>query len=120
MNVFPLFSASSREKRAEDWEKTCSRCGLCCHEKQVVGTDVIFDLDSWCEHYDPRTKTCRIYARRLTEQVRCSRVTRWKAMTSRLLPDECAYVKWAVSKHIRFAPYRRIRYIRESDDDIHD
>ncbi len=99
------------------WEKRCRRCGLCCYEKTIIGNEVVYDLDSWCEHFDPETKSCRIYASRLTEQVRCRRVTRFKAMFAAYLPPECGYVKWAISRRLRFAPHRRIRYIHSKEDD---
>jgi len=105
-----------RQRRVEQWESHCNRCGLCCHEKTLIGNEVIYDLDSWCEHYDPETKLCRIYAKRLTEHSRCKAVTLRRAMFSSYLPPTCGYVQWAQSHHLRWAPYRRIRYVRNGDD----
>ena len=94
-----------------DWEAKCNRCGLCCHEKVIVEKEVLFDLDSYCEYYDPKTHHCTIYLERLDKSNRCKRVTWAKAMFASYLPDECAYVQWARSLHLRFAIRRRIRFI---------
>jgi uncharacterized protein len=105
------------------WEEKCNRCGLCCHEKTIIGNEVIFDMDSYCEFYDPKTHQCTIYLERLEKSNRCKRVTWSKAMFASYLPDECAYVQWARSHHLRFAIRRRIRFVggnREGSGDEED
>lgn len=97
------------------WETKCSRCGLCCHEKVIVGQRVVYDLDSHCENYDPRTHQCKIYFERLEKQSRCKRVSRFAAMFASYLPESCAYVQWARSKHLRFALRRKIEFSRSGD-----
>lgn len=92
------------------WEEKCSRCGLCCHEKVVVGREIIFNLNTHCEHYDPKTHHCTIYLERLERYSRCRRVTRFKAMFASYLPDSCAYVQWARECHLRFVLPRRIHF----------
>ncbi|MGM0432708.1 MAG: hypothetical protein ACQEQU_08340 [Spirochaetota bacterium] len=109
-----------RKEASTSWEDRCRRCGVCCHEKTIRGNEVVYDLDSWCEFYDPQTKRCRVYSRRLVEQVRCRRITRFRAMFSSYLPPECGYVQWASSRHLRFAPHRRIRYTHSGDADEDD
>src|SRR5690554_4887260 len=104
------------------WENTCTRCGLCCHEKIISGRSVVYDLDSHCEHYDPKTRQCTIYFQRLEKASRCKRITRFRAMFASYLPESCAYVQWAKSRHIRFAIHRDIRFFRRdrgsrSDDE---
>ena len=99
-------------RSSSNWEKKCFQCGLCCHEKVIVGKDVIYNLDAYCEYYDPKTHQCTIYLERLERNARCRRVTRFKAMFAYYLPDTCAYVQWARLHHIRFAPRRHIRYAR--------
>ena len=110
------------KQSAPAWEGTCNKCGLCCHEKVIMGRTVVYDLDSYCEYYDPKTRQCLIYFKRLEAQARCRRVTRFTAMFASYLPDTCAYVQWARSHHIRFAPRRYIRYVHgdrgnSSDDE---
>jgi uncharacterized cysteine cluster protein YcgN (CxxCxxCC family) len=109
-------------KRASKWEDMCHRCGLCCHEKVIIGDSVIYDLDTYCEYYDPTTRQCKVYFERLEAQARCRRVNRFRAMFAPYLPESCAYVQWARSHKIRFAPKRHIRFARgelssSSDDE---
>ncbi|MDD3822282.1 MAG: hypothetical protein WCY74_02705 [Sphaerochaetaceae bacterium] len=102
------------------WEAKCSRCGLCCHEKVIVGRQVIYDLDSHCEHYDRKTHQCKIYLQRLDRESRCRRVTRFAAMFASYLPESCAYVQWARSRHLRFAIRRHVRFTRGDRGDTGD
>jgi len=97
---------------AKSWEHKCNRCGLCCHEKVIIGDEVLLDLNTHCEHYDPKTHSCKIYIERLTLHRRCRKITPFHAMFARYLPDECAYVQWARSRHLRFALKRRIRFVQ--------
>ena len=106
-----------KQERTQKWDSHCSRCGLCCHEKTIIGKEVVYDLDQWCEHFDPITRTCRVYAKRLTEHVRCRPVTVFRAMFATYLPPECGYVRWAEQHHLRLAPYRRIHYVRDGEED---
>lgn len=96
------------------WDAKCKRCGLCCHEKVVVGSDVIIDLDAPCEHFNVKTRLCEIYTQRLKLNGRCRRLTPWRAMFARYLHDECAYVQWAKENRIRFALKRNLRLLRGS------
>ncbi len=93
------------------WESHCKKCGLCCHEKVIVDNTLVIDLDTYCEHYDVKTKTCKIYATRFIDSVRCKKVTLAKAMFAPYLPLTCGYVEWAKLKHIRFASLRILRLI---------
>lgn len=102
------------------WEEKCSRCGLCCHEKVIMGREVIYDLDAHCEHYDPTTHQCKIYFERLERHARCRRVSRFAAMFASYLPESCAYVQWARSRHLRFAIKRHIRFARGDRGDCGD
>ncbi len=107
-------------KESKSWEEKCHRCGLCCHEKVIVGNSVVYDLDSYCPHYDPKTHQCSIYLQRLEVEQRCRRVTRFTAMFASYLPESCAYVQEARKLHLRFAPKRTIHFARSSlssDDD---
>lgn len=100
------------KQSSASWENKCDCCGLCCHERVIVGRELVIDLSSYCEYYDPKTHQCTVYLERLERNARCRRVTRYTAMFSRYLPDACAYVQWARSHHLRFALPRRIRYSR--------
>ncbi len=107
-------------KESLSWQNTCKQCGLCCHEKVIVGNSVVYDMDSYCQYYDPKTHQCTIYLNRLEIEQRCKRVTRFKAMFASYLPDTCAYVEKARAKHLRFAPHRTIHFARSAlsgDDD---
>lgn len=97
--------------RVTNWESKCLKCGLCCHQKTVTTDQVIYDLSDHCEHFDPKTKLCKIYLTRLEETSYCKRVTRFKAMFASYLPDSCGYVEWARSKGLRFAKRKPFYYI---------
>lgn len=108
------------------WEEKCIRCGFCCHEKAVYGRNLVIDLDSWCEHFDPKTRQCTVYTERFIRNERCRKMTVWKAMFATYLPDNCAYVSWAKQNHLRFARHRFIRTIHsrtcppeESDEPLY-
>ena len=102
------------KRESLSWQNTCKQCGLCCHEKVIIGHNVIYDMDSYCQYYDPASHQCTIYLDRLEIEQRCKRVTRFKAMFASYLPDTCAYVEKARSKHLRFAPKRTIHFARSS------
>ncbi|MFA5570440.1 MAG: hypothetical protein ACOX0W_03325 [Sphaerochaetaceae bacterium] len=83
---------------------------------------VIYDLDSYCQFYDPNKKICTVYEQRFKKQSRCQRVTRWRAMFAPYLPPECGYVQWAKKRNLRWAKQRNIRFIHQhrgttSDED---
>ena len=108
------------------WEEKCDRCGLCCHEKVLYGDQLVIDLDSWCEFFDPKTKQCTVYAERFVRSVRCKKMTRLRAMFAPYLAPSCAYVEWARQKGLRFAKDRHLRLIHsktcpseDSDDPIY-
>ncbi|MFA6689151.1 MAG: hypothetical protein ACOX6K_06525 [Sphaerochaetaceae bacterium] len=103
-------SAAGRSSRS-GWEAKCRYCGLCCHEKALFGRQLVIDLDSWCEYFDPVTKSCRIYHERFAQSNRCRKVSVWKAMFASYLPPDCGYVQWARALHIRMAFPRRLRLI---------
>lgn len=102
------------------WESKCHCCGLCCHEKAIYGRELVIDLDSWCEHFDPVSRQCKIYYERFAQSNRCRKVSVWKAMFASYLPSECGYVQWARALHIRMAFPRRIRYIHSRGADSDD
>lgn len=93
------------------WESHCKKCGLCCHEKIIVDKTLVIDLDSCCEHYDVKTKTCKVYATRFVDSIRCQKVTLFKAIFAPYLPSTCGYVEWAKLKYIRFSRVRLLRLI---------
>lgn len=113
------------KKISSSWENMCLKCGLCCHEKVIIGDNVIYDLDSYCQHFDIKTKECKIYFERLEKESRCRRVNLFRAMFAPYLPESCAYVQWARKKHLRFAPKRHIHFTHQDrgsgqDDDADD
>ncbi|MDD2394191.1 MULTISPECIES: hypothetical protein [Sphaerochaeta] len=109
------------------WEDKCTKCGLCCHEKAVYGRNLVIDLDSWCEFFDPATKQCKVYSERFVRCARCQKMTRLRAMFASYLPETCGYVAWARKHHLRFAERRFIRFIHsktcpseDSDEPLYD
>lgn len=93
------------------WESHCKKCGLCCHEKVIIDDTLYIDLDTYCEHFDIKTKTCKIYAKRFVDSVRCKKVTPFKAMFASYLPPSCGYVEQAKLLHLRFSRVRLMRLI---------
>ncbi|MBL7005958.1 MAG: hypothetical protein ISR78_02625 [Spirochaetia bacterium] len=92
-----------KDLEKQEWEKICSRCGMCCHEKTVSSGTAVYHVNSPCIMLDKKTNTCKVYDNRFTEIPRCQSVNLCKAMFASYLPPDCAYVKWAERHHIRFA-----------------
>lgn len=72
-----------------EWEALCRRCGRCCYEKlELAG--VVYYTDIPCEHLDPQTRLCTVYARRDVVRAGCLRLT--PALVRRgYLPADCPY-----------------------------
>ncbi len=81
-------------RRRKDWEDTCTRCGLCCYEKDISGNGAVFiDLDRPCRFLDPATRACTVYDRRFRVCRDCRKVRMYHALFSRYMPPECGYVR---------------------------
>lgn len=98
------------------WESICRKCGLCCMEKTIVSSRVIYHLDKPCVHLDTSDMHCTIYASRFADCSHCRKMTLYKALFASYLPDSCGYVQWARRLHIRFAPDWEIIFIGDETD----
>lgn len=88
--------------KKDAWEKLCSGCGLCCHEKVITENLLLIDTSSACEFYDSESRLCTVYDRRFEKCPRCLKMTLFRAMFADYLPPTCGYVRWARAHHIRF------------------
>lgn len=89
----------------------CKKCALCCHDTALISNSIVINIDSYCEHYDIKTKTCKIYATRLIDSVRDNKSTVSKSVFDSYLPPTYDYVAWAKLKHIQFSSIRMLRLI---------
>jgi len=70
-------------------EAKCRRCGRCCRDKYIIG-DRMYYGESWCKHFDPETKLCRIYEQRHELNPQCLSVE--KGIELGVFPADCPYV----------------------------
>ena len=110
----------------------CLRCGLCCYEKIHLDDGRILITDIPCEHLDPATNLCRIYADRHARNRRCLPAEEAKALG--MLPAHCPYVAgdpdyepplllsehpaYREEVHRLFAEERRERSAASDDDPV--
>jgi uncharacterized cysteine cluster protein YcgN (CxxCxxCC family) len=72
------------------WDAICMRCGRCCFEKiDFEGT--IYYTDIPCEHFDPNTRLCQVYADRERVRKGCIQLTS-RDLDKGFLPADCPYV----------------------------
>jgi uncharacterized cysteine cluster protein YcgN (CxxCxxCC family) len=74
-----------------DWEAMCDGCGKCC---------AIRTTEYACPAFNCKTRRCTSYADR-TERYVCAKVTPDNIAPlyeAGILPDSCAYVRWAQKK----------------------
>jgi len=81
---------NSIEKKTEDWDSICGKCGRCCHEK-IDFEGIIYYTDQPCEFLDLATKSCRVYAERDSRRPGCIRLTP-ESVKKGFLPADCPYV----------------------------
>ncbi len=95
------------------WEDLCTSCGICCHEKTLLGRDtVIIHMDKPCEYLDKETNLCSCYPTRFKENPRCVKVHLGRAMLSGSLPATCGYVQCMSRLKLRWS--RKDTIIEES------
>lgn len=76
------------------WDDACSRCGLCCYEREVdEDGNVAVNLGAPCEFLDERSRTCRVYDERFERCDRCHRLTPRVVLFSDHLPPSCGYLR---------------------------
>ena len=92
--------------KKEEWEKLCTNCGLCCHEKVLSEDMLLIDLNVACSFYDEENKRCSVYNERFKKCPRCEKVNIFRAMFASYLPPSCGYVLWARKHHIRLCKKR--------------
>ena len=83
----------SVQARRDRWEGLCTRCGLCCYEKEIKGVSVVTNYRRPCLHLDTTTHQCTVYENRFEVCARCRRMTLRHALFVRWLPRNCGYVQ---------------------------
>ncbi len=104
MGFFGNCVRSLRARRAR-WEALCKRCGVCCYAKDSRLLRTIIFMNKPCEHFNKRTRLCKIYENRFTLCAFCGKVRLYHALFSRCLPDTCGYVEH----------YRRWRLVKGAE-----
>ena len=81
-------------KWRKDWDSLCSRCGLCCYERDVSRSGkVAVNLSQPCEYLDEDSRLCRVYKDRFRICSDCQKVNLFRALFHRSLPPSCAYAR---------------------------
>jgi hypothetical protein len=70
-------------------EELCEQCGRCCCRKFLLGERVYY-TPFFCDHLDPRTRLCRVYAYRQKVNPHCIRVP--AGLQRGVFPADCPYV----------------------------
>lgn len=81
-------------KDRAEWESICRKCGKCCYEKIDLGAGEIVYTSEPCEHLDPDSNLCKVYARRHEVVPECMSLTEALVRTLHWLPEDCAYVEY--------------------------
>ena len=79
--------------RRARWESYCTRCGLCCYEKERQGSTVVTDYRHPCVHLDISTRLCTVYENRFAVCAQCRPMTLFHALFVTWLPPTCGYVR---------------------------
>ncbi len=74
-----------------DWDAICKNCGICCLYKINVNGETKYSRYA-CQHCDLKTKLCKRYQERLTDDA-CIKITLRDVIAEKCLPDSCAYVE---------------------------
>jgi len=83
---------SLEQLNADEWERLCDRCGLCCLVKlEDEDTGVVHYTDLACELLDCATATCSDYTCRKARVPHCVTLTPAAVPISHWLPDTCGY-----------------------------
>ena len=87
--------AQLRRMTPAEYDAICKRCGICCLHKVEVTYGKIFYLNQCCQHLNPETRQCDIYANRLQARPgRCDKVTPEIAIAAEVVPQSCGYVEY--------------------------
>lgn len=74
------------------WDAICKNCGVCCLYKINIDGKTHYSRYA-CNHCDLRTKLCKRYKERLTDD-NCIKITLRDIVAEKCLPDSCAYVEF--------------------------
>ena len=89
------------EKRKQQWEAICRRCGLCCYERRVGFRGLAVNYNAPCRYLDTQTGLCTVYEDRFRACPECRKLNLFTALFDPSLPDSCGYVqtfrKWRKS-----------------------
>ncbi len=80
-------------RRRQRWESLCTRCGLCCYEKEKRGASYVTDYRRPCRFLDENTRKCTVYETRFQACAECRRMTIFHARFVPWLPESCGYVR---------------------------
>jgi len=62
-------------RQRDSWEDICSRCSMCCHERDVAPDGQVYVLWSEpCPYLDQESGLCTVYDRRFEICERCRKV----------------------------------------------
>lgn len=79
------------QKKRDDWDSLCAKCGRCCYEKVDFEGDIYY-TDLPCEFLNTETKTCRVYSERDIKRPGCVRLNP-ENVRKGFLPADCPYVR---------------------------
>lgn len=94
-------------RRTSRWEALCTRCGLCCYEKERRGAAVLTNYRRPCRYLDENTRVCTVYESRFRVCPECRRMTIFHAMFVPWLPETCGYVSHYRLRRTAPAPIER-------------
>ena len=83
----------ARSRRRTRWESHCTRCGLCCYEKERHGRSVVTNYRRPCVYLDVASRLCTVYENRFAVCAQCRRMTLIHALFVKWLPPSCGYVQ---------------------------
>ena len=75
------------------WDDICTRCGLCCFQRDRVEGELVIHEHAPCRFLDTEKRLCTVYDTRLSTCKECRKLTVFHALFSRYLPDSCGYVE---------------------------
>ena len=76
------------KRHRREWEEKCKRCGLCCHDKELLA-DALVIYDTACKYLDPETKLCTVYDKRFEVAPWCTKLTPENVKKFKWLPGSC-------------------------------
>ena len=88
-----MYHLLGRTFSEEEWESMCTRCGLCCYEKEEGVDGEVITTDRACQFLTAEN-ACSVYDERFIHCSECGAVTPQRLLTEpELLPFECPYLQ---------------------------